>query len=109
MGKYDTKNMDKVLYNRIVIHAKDIESNKPLPRFCRPWQCDGLETARQIYEHIKLSNGETAEEIAVAFEISTEYAKQTILALQNGGADIKVIAEDSGKQHRHKHRYFIEG
>jgi len=100
--------MHKNLYDRIVDYAKDIESDNPLPRFCKPWQQDGLETARQIYQHIKLSDGETAEEIAAAFEISPEYAKQTILALQNGGAKIAAISEDSRQQHRHKHRYFIE-
>lgn len=100
--------MHKNLYDRIVEYAKDIESDNPLPRFCKPWQQDGLETARQIYEHIKVCNGETAEEIAIAFEISTEYAKQTILALQNGGAKIAAISEDSTSEGRHKHRYFIE-
>jgi len=100
--------MHKNLYDRIVDYAKDIESDNPLPRFCKPWQKDGLETARQIYQHIKLSDGETAEEIAAAFEISPEYAKQTILALQNGGAKIAAVSEESVANGRHKHRYFIE-
>lgn len=101
--------MHQNLYDRIVNYAKDIESNNPLPRFGKPWQRDGLQTASEIYQHIKLSNGETAEEIAIAFEISTEYAKQTILALQNGGAKISAISEKLGEQHRPEHKYFIEG
>ena len=100
--------MHRELYDRIVNYAIDIESNKPLPHFNFHWQKDGLETARQIYQHIKDSNGETAEEIARVFEISPEYAKQIILALQNGGAKISAIAEDSGQPHRHKHRYFVD-
>lgn len=101
--------MHKVLYDRIVDYARDIESGKPLPRFCKPWQQDGLETASQIYQHIKTSGEQTAKEIAEAFEVSPEYAKQTILALQNGGAKIAAISEKLGEQHRPEHKYFIEG
>lgn len=100
--------MHENLYDRIVNYAKDIEAGKSLPKFCKPWQQDGLETAQQIYQHIKLSNGETAEEIAIAFKISTEYAKQTILALQNGGAKIAAISEESTSEGRHRNKYFIE-
>lgn len=100
--------MHKNLYDRIVDYARDIESGKPLPRFGKPWQNDGLETARQIHEYIKLSNGKTAEEIAMFSQISTEYAKQIILALQNGGAKISAIAEESTSEGRHKHRYYAQ-
>lgn len=99
--------MDKVLYDRIVRYATDIEAGNPLPRFCKPWQQDGLETARLIYEYIKFGGEQTAKEIAEAFEVSPEYAKQVILALQNGGAKIQAAPEDSGKQHRHLHKYFV--
>jgi len=95
--------MHKDLYNRIVTYARDIESGKSLPRFNKPWQADGLETARQVYNEIKNSNGQTAEEIANKLEISKGYAKQAILAMQNGGANIKAIARQSKDQHRHEH------
>jgi len=100
--------MHQNLYDRIVNYAKDIESDNPLPRFAKSWQQDGLQTAREIYQHIKRSSGETAEEIAVRLQISPEYAKQTILALQNGGAKIAAVSEESVANGRHKHRYFIE-
>lgn len=102
-----TKIMHKVLYDRIAKYAKDIESGNPLPRFCRPWQQDGLETARSIYEYIKFGEKQTAKEIAQAFEVSPEYAKQVILALQNGGAKIQAVPENLGKQHRPTHKYFV--
>ena len=101
--------MDKILYNRIVMYAKDIESGKALPKFCKPWQQDGLETARLIYEYLKFGEPQTAKQIAESFGFSLEYVKQIILALKNGGVEIGAIPEDSGKQHRHQHKYFIEG
>ena len=100
--------MHRNLYDRIVNYAKDIESGKPLPKFGKPWQQDGLETTCRVYELLKNSVGKTAEELAFEAGISTEYAKQTILALQNGGAKIAAISEESTSEGRHRNKYFIE-
>ncbi|WP_293134605.1 hypothetical protein [Microcoleus sp. bin38.metabat.b11b12b14.051] len=99
--------MHKNLYDRIVLYAQDIALGNPLPKFNFHWQNDGLETAREVYTRIRFFGGETAEEIASNLEISPEYAKQIILALQNGGVQIGAVSEESNVNGRHKHKYFM--
>lgn len=93
--------MHRNLYDRIVEYAGAIERGDPLPDYARGSQNNGLETAADVYRIVKTNNGLTAAEIATRAQISVEYAKQIVLALQNGGARIEARPLDSGQQHRH--------
>ncbi len=93
--------MDAKLYDRVVKYARNISSGGELP-----WQ--GLYTARSVYKVLKKSKTALSpEKIAEQIGISSEYANQIILALQNGGIP---ITSEPGKKSwtgRPKSEYFL--
>ncbi|MEG4596042.1 hypothetical protein QUB00_30150 [Microcoleus sp. F8_C2] len=76
--------MDKNLYGRIIQYARVIAGGDELP-----WS--GLYTARSVYNLLKTSEPLYPEDIGTQLELSAEYVNQIILALQNGGIEIKSI------------------
>lgn len=102
--------MDMNLYDRIVEFAGAIERGEPLPEFSGKgkYNNSGLETARSVYQIVAANTGLTAAQIADRAQISESYAKQIVLALQNGGVAIAATPIDSGDRHRHQHLYSIE-
>ncbi|WP_445245347.1 hypothetical protein [Microcoleus sp. OTE_8_concoct_300] len=81
--------MDNNLYRRIVQYSIEIAGRHSLP-----WP--GLYTARSVYNLLKNSPPLFPEEIGGQLgNLSAEYVNQIILALQNGGIDIKVIPTET--------------
>jgi len=93
--------MDNNLYRRIVQYAIEIAGRDSLP-----WP--GLYTARSVYSLLKKSQPLFPEEIGCQLGgLSAEYVNQIILALQNGGIDIKSIPTETVGD-RPKVRYTID-
>lgn len=93
--------MYKKLYERIAEYAQEITGNGDLP-----WE--GLYTARSIYQALKNSSSPLyPAEIADPLGISEEYVNQIILALQNGGIQIKSSAGEKKWTGRPRSKYSI--
>lgn len=101
--------MDTQLYNRIVQYAGAIERGESLPEFSGKGRHSnsGLETARTVYSIVAANQGLTAAQIGDRAQISESYAKQIVLALQNGGVAIVATPIDSSDRHRHQHLYHL--
>ncbi|MEG4248687.1 hypothetical protein [Microcoleus sp. Pol10D4] len=80
--------MDNNLYRRIIQYARVIAGGDTLP-----WS--GLYTARSVYNLLKTSEPLYPEDIATQLELSAEYVNQIILALQNGGIEIKSVPTET--------------
>jgi len=85
----NNKKMDKNLYQRIIQYARVIAGGDELP-----WS--GLYTARNVYNLLKNSEPLYPEDIGAQLgDLSGEYVNQIILALQNGGIEIKSVPTET--------------
>ncbi|MEG4838416.1 hypothetical protein [Microcoleus sp. B9-D4] len=81
--------MDNNLYRRIIQYARVIAGGDELP-----WS--GLYTARSVYNLLKNSEPLYPEDIGAQLgDLSGEYVNQIILALQNGGIEIKSVPTET--------------
>ncbi|MEG4857044.1 hypothetical protein QUB75_04965 [Microcoleus sp. K1-B6] len=80
--------MDNNLYQRIIQYARVIAGGDELP-----WS--GLYTARSVYNLLKDSEPLYPEDIGTQLDLSAEYVNQIILALQNGGIEIKSVPTET--------------
>lgn len=96
-----TNKMDKKFYRRIIQYATLIAGGDALP-----WA--GLYTARSVYNLLKNSKPLYPEDIGTQLGyLSGEYVNQIILALQNGGIEIKSVPTETINGRR-RVKYTIE-
>lgn len=94
--------MDVNLYNRIVQYTRNIMNGGELP-----WQ--GLWTAKGVYQVLREAEIPLSpEEIGNMVGISSEYANQIVLALQNGGCNIRSVPFAKSWTGRPASKYLIE-